>query len=328
MHDALAVYYFPGMWEWSRNVVQPLAHEAFLKAMHADRRAHEAHSPLGADDAGAWEDALRSGSDLLDAYFEWAPTVDGFTPVRVETDFEVDVPDPDQPDRDLTAADGRAFRFRGRVEVLVVDDDDVYWLVDHRLVGPEWTELDLLVLDEAGITACWAWERCFIGMRIAGVLYNELRIDVSAGAGSTVDAAPSDPAPVTRASGHRRMYARPRRVPDPQIAQVETSRFRRTRVPRSRDQLERMRRQLAGEVMEMTDPALALYPHPTRANCGACAYREPCLAMNEGGDAAAILASQFRERGEELEEGRLGGVTWSMNRGAVPPRFGSAPADG
>jgi hypothetical protein len=121
------------------------------------------------------------------------------------------------------------------------------------------------------------------------------------------------------------MYARPRREPDPQIAQVETTRFRRTRVPRSRDQLERMRRQLAGEVIEMTDPALALYPHPTRANCGPCAYRQPCLAMNEGRDAAAILASQFRERGEELEEGRLGGVTWSMNRGAVPPRFGNAP---
>jgi hypothetical protein len=40
-----------------------------------------------------------------------------------------------------------------------------------------------------------------------------------------------------------------------------------------------------------------------------------------GDDPAPILAGSFRARDPEREAGRLGGVTWSMNRGAAPPRF-------
>jgi len=72
----------------------------------------------------------------------------------------------------------------------------------------------------------------------------------------------------------------------------------------------------------MTDDGLALFPHPTRANCSQCDFRAPCIAMNEGADADALLDAGYRERGPDLVEGRLGGVSWSMNRGAAPPRFG------
>ena len=35
VHDALAVYYFPGMWEWNRSIVQSLAHQALdLSLIH------------------------------------------------------------------------------------------------------------------------------------------------------------------------------------------------------------------------------------------------------------------------------------------------------
>jgi hypothetical protein len=47
----------------------------------------------------------------------------------------------------------------------------------------------------------------------------------------------------------------------------------------------------------------------------------PCLAMERGGDVAAVLASAFRDRGlEGVEAGRLGAATWGTGRGAAPPR--------
>jgi hypothetical protein len=39
MHDALDVYYFPGMWEWNRAIVRPLAVAGFEKAMRRQRAA-------------------------------------------------------------------------------------------------------------------------------------------------------------------------------------------------------------------------------------------------------------------------------------------------
>ena len=112
--------------------------------------------------SGAWTCSTR--------YFVWAPEVDRFTPVRVAAEFEVDVPDPVQADVSLRSVDGRPIRFRGRVELLVVDAADAYWIVTHHLRDTTFTERDLLVLDEAAVTACWGWERCFVGMRIAGTV--------------------------------------------------------------------------------------------------------------------------------------------------------------
>src|SRR3954465_11401093 len=89
---ALAVWYFPGMWEWGRAIVRPLAVEAYRRVVAAWPEGH---------------DALASaGERLLDRYFDWAPSVDVFTPVRVETDFDVTIPDPANPRYDLVAADG------------------------------------------------------------------------------------------------------------------------------------------------------------------------------------------------------------------------------
>lgn len=325
VHDALAVYYFPGMWEWDRGIVQPLALEAFSKSMRTQRDARGASGPLEPETEAEWATRVDHGVAMLNEYFDWAPTMDRFTPVRVETDFEIDIPDPTHPDANLTTADGLAVRFRGRIDMIIVDPDDVYWLVDHRFTHDDWTDLDLLMLDEAGVSACWAWEKFFIGMRVAGVIYNELRLPGNADAerspasqkGPAVAPSPGSP------TGHRRMYVQPARAPDPRIDRFGTESSRRTRIPRSRAELDQAGAQLAAEALDMTDSVVALYPHPTRTNCGNCAYRRPCIAINWGQDPSAILAADYRIRGPETEEGRLGGVTWSMNRGAAPPRFGS-----
>jgi hypothetical protein len=341
LRDALAVYYFPGMWEWDRNVVLPLAFQAFSKAITTQREKHEATAPLTPEERENWERQLTYGKELLEQYITWAPTVDRFWPVRVETDFDAQIPDFRNPGHDLVAG-GRAIHYQGRIDMLVVDEHDAYWIVRHRLAPEGFPDLDLLFLDDEQVAACWAWELFYLGMRIAGTIHNEFRLG-----GAPPD--PAEPVRRPRASrawararassraaqvepggpgsttipvpGHRRMYVKAEREPEEVVVEEGGGMFRRTRIPRSRAELDALAERLSMEALDMFDPALACYPTPSVAHCSACRYRPPCLAMNEAADAEAVISAGYIVRPPEVpEEGRLGGVTWSMNRGAAPPR--------
>jgi hypothetical protein len=229
------------MWAWDRAIVRPLVLQA----------------------AGA-------AAPFVERYVDWAAEIDDFEPLRVELDFDARVPDPNG-DGDLASPDGTPVHYQGRAHALVVDDERAHWLLEHRF-GP-WTDPDLLRLDQAAVTAAWAWEATFLNARIHGVLYNELTLD---------------------------------------------GRFRRTRLRLSRGAIAEAGAQLAREAADMLDPGLALYPTPG-SHCLDCPFRAPCMAMQDGHDGEDQLARDFRPRPpEELQEGRLGGATWGMGRGAMP----------
>ena len=316
VRDGLAVYYFPGMWEWDRTVVRPLAFAAFEKTLHRQREGHE----LTVAEDDQWNGALAGGRRILEQYLAWAPAVDRFWPVRVETDFDVQIPDPDSPGADLVAPAGEPVRYGGRVDLLIVDEHDAYWIMRHRLVD-RFSDEDLLALDDELVAACWAWELFYLGMRISGTIHNEIRP-----AGDPPD--PGDPVRLPRAARtfaqaraqHRRMYAQAEDVPSETVTEEGGGMFRRTRIPRHRAALEDLGRRLAAEARDMLDASLPLYPAPAPESCAACHFRAPCLTLNEGGDAEAVLAGAYQPRPPEAPpEGRLGAVTWSMNRGAAPP---------
>jgi hypothetical protein len=69
-----------------------------------------------AEAAGAAD--LAVGEALLRRCFEWAPGVDRFSPVQVESRFEANLPDPAGGDRELVGGDGRPIRYQGRVDLL------------------------------------------------------------------------------------------------------------------------------------------------------------------------------------------------------------------
>ncbi|CAN5865973.1 hypothetical protein BH23ACT8_BH23ACT8_23270 [soil metagenome] len=312
IRDALAVYYFPGMWDWDRATVLPLVLAGFERSMRRQREGRRLTDAENDD----WHGRVRLGEGMLRHYFAWAVTVDRFSPVRVDTDFDVNLSDPADPEWDMRGPDGEPIRYRGRLALLAVDTHDLYWLVEHR-VCDEWAELDDLRLDERGLFACWAWPRFYLGMRIAGTVYTELRTEVP----ERIEAPPAPRRPVAVAQWHRRMYAGGTEEPEG-VLQEGNDWFRRTRIPRTEEELARAGRRLSVEALAMTDPAAAVYPSPEPSRCAVCAYRPPCLAINAGQDPAAALAAGYRVRGEEaVEEGRLGGVTWGMGRGAMPPRF-------
>ena len=333
IRDALAVYYYPGMWDWTRAVVIPLVAQALDTAV-----AREGER-LGPDLPRGFVARAGAARLLLEHYVDWAPTVERLAPVLVEVDFSADVPDPERGDSALFTSHGQHVRYLGRLDLLGVDEHDSYWIVRHRVVR-DWTALDTLVRDEEALAACWAWEQYYIGMEIAGTIHNEMRLPTSAmmdvGSGR-----PAGPRQVTRERGgvpqhegsgggrsipqHRRMYARSAEPVDPERVLRDTATlFRRTWIRRSRSEVTQAGRQLAAEAREMFNPEVTVYPSPSESACRRCPFAAPCMALYEGRntDAEAILESSYRPRPrEELVEGRLGGMTWSTGRGAAPPRF-------
>jgi hypothetical protein len=334
VRDALAVYYFPGMWDWDRGVRLPLVARELERALTRQRQR-------AGDDAGAapWQQALEAGRTLLDRYLKWAPTADRFSPVLVETDFEVNVLDPVRPEAGLVTAAGEAIRYAGRVDLMAVDAHDAYWIVRHRLVDADWPPTEQLVADEEALAACWAWEQFYLGMAITGTIYNELRLappDPRRPAGwpwrglrsRAVSGAPAvrqhEPSGGGRSiPQHRRMYAQaraPRRVAP--VEQHVEGGFRRTWLRRAPADVAAAGRLLGADAAEMTGAGVAVYPVPSAANCPPCPYFEPCRALQAGRDAQPILTSQYRQRPAGLpEEGRLGGRAWGLGRGAAPPKF-------
>jgi len=331
MRDALAVYYFPGMWDWDRGVVIPLVGQALDKAL-ARQRAR-----LGPQLPPALERQARAARQLLAAYVEWAPGIERLAPVLVEVEFAADLADPELTDAALFTPGGEPVNYRGRVDLLGVDEHDAYWIMRHRVVK-EWTPLSTLQRDEEAVAACWAWPQYYIGMEIAGTIHNEMRLPTVASPGAdpaplSVGAARGAAGPVPQHEGsgggrsvpqHRRLDARASEPAEPMAVELDTGPwFRRTWIRRAPPEIAQAGRQLASEARQILDPAVAVFPTPSQHACGNCLFAAPCLALFQGKEteAAAILTSSYRTRTVEAIEGRLGDVTWSTGRGAAPPRF-------
>ncbi|MGH8994310.1 MAG: hypothetical protein ACRDYV_03665 [Acidimicrobiia bacterium] len=292
LRDAMAVYYFPGMWSWSRAIVRPLATAGFVKAMVRQRDAYETAHGLSPEQERDYETTLAAGQALLEDYYDWAPEQDGqLTPLSVEALFDVPVIDPRQPDLGLLTPAGQGVDYRVRVDLAMVDNAGRNWVMDHRLVVGPWREVDLLLLDEQLLNRTWAWEHHFLA-HARGTIHNELRLEGPFEA---------DPDPSTRK----------------RIRQVATPRFRRSTIRRGRPEIDSVGERLAAQVMQMSQPDVVCYPNPSARRCPPCDYRAPCLALQQGQDPGDVLALDYRKRTTpDFEPGRLGSV-W----GFVPHRI-------
>ncbi len=290
VHDALDVYYFPGMWDWNRVIVCPLAIAGFEKSMRRQRDAYTQCRELSAEQAQDWDEHLELGTGILQRYFDWAREIDRFTPVGVRSQFDIALPDPADPDRGLTTPGGRPLQYRVRIDLAVIDDHELYWLVEHRIVtGSQWPDLDQLRLDEQALTRSWAWQLSFLA-KLAGTIYNELRM-------------------ATPCAGRPEMKIRAMPGVGGITTQRSTESFRRTHLPRTELEIDRHGTSVALEMQDMTDPSLRIYPNASWENCSGCAYRPPCLAMSQGTDERQVLEAAYRKRaGEDFELGRLGSV--------------------
>ncbi|HWF30585.1 MAG TPA: hypothetical protein VG327_19850 [Mycobacterium sp.] len=310
LKDALAVYYYPGTWDWQPELRQSLVHKA------AGRTLRE----VGA------ADALPTATAILDAYDAWASTVDDFAPVKIGHDVAGLLPDPRDPERGLTTPDGAAVIYSCRIDLLAVDAADEYWVVRH-LIGDEWQELDALIGDEAAVAACWAWEQEYLGMEISGTIHNQVLLTGPLDR-PVADGAARSRVQQSEASGggraipqHRRLSARTSRSDESGHIEQSTAGFvRRTRIRRSRAEIGAVGALIGAEAIEMCgEPAI----YPTFAvHCQACEFLAPCRAIVEGTDPEPLLTAKFRLRaGDDPRKPRLGQATWGFGRGAAPPHW-------
>lgn len=333
MHYALAVYYFPAMWDWNRSIVRPLALQGFVRSMREQREDYAARHEFTPEQDEEWNGYLELGKSMLEDYFEWASAVDDFDTMRVETDMAVNIPDPWSPGNEMVTPAGEPIRFGARIELLVVDQEDQFWLVDHRLAGRDWADTEQLLLDEELVAQCWACELHYLKVAIAGTVYNELSAHTLL--------RPSGEAQGTWANGHGgSVDSEPARAPrDPQrwseltppsqqrggstngeggeqgrlVYQEGNEFFRRTWIRRGRTELDNAGRHMALLARDMTDPELLVYPSPSQQHCPRCNYRELCIGMNEGSDVDGIVRASYRKRpAGEYRRARIGGGigTW------------------
>jgi hypothetical protein len=311
LKEALGVYYYPGMWDWPRQMTHSLVHRALERSL---------------EEAGDTAD-VNVGAALLDCYDAWASRVDDFAPVKINHDVYAMVPDPRDTDRGLATPDGSAVVYVGSIDLLAVDSADEYWVVRHRMVD-EWQDLEALIRDEEAVAACWAWEQDFMGMRVAGTIHNEVRISgrlemppADGGAGEvTRMVAQHEPSGGGRSiPQHIRESARALRPDDVSRTEQRTAGIlRRTRIRRSRDEIAAVAGLIAAEAIDMTGGP-AVYPTPA-AHCHTCEFNAPCRVMMEGADPEPLLGTRFRRRPVNLRpKPKLGQSTWGFGRGAAPP---------
>jgi hypothetical protein len=382
MHAALAVYYFPGMWDWDRGITLPLVRQGLDRELHRQRERAAAGLP-----ESAWAQPLAAGHELLERYFAWAPGADSFAPILIDADFEVLVLDPVRPEAGLTSG-GQEVRLRGRIDMLAVDEHDAYWLLRHSMLTGDGPAAEQLAADEAAIAAAWAWEQFYPGLEIAGTIHNELRLDAGGDApgasvpGASVPGArvpgqadrpaagrsdadepgrggprggrrpgwlrarrPRSQAAAERQTAvparprvrqnepsgggrsipqHRRLYARATEPAQAdQVVQVSSGEFRRTWIRHSRQAIAAAGLRLSQDAAAMVETGVTTEPNPADASCRPCPFLPPCLAMRAGRDSEFLLRSGYRQRPADIpEEGRLGGASWGMGRGAAAFRRG------
>ncbi|MGH9276934.1 MAG: PD-(D/E)XK nuclease family protein [Acidimicrobiales bacterium] len=290
VRDALAIYYFPGMWDWGRATVRPLVLQELARSLDRQR------ATVAVTEPERWDRARAVGTELLLRYFEWATHVDRFTPLQVSIEAEAGLPQPGDASRALALPDGRGAHFRARIDLVVQDDHEAGWYVRHDVVDGDWPGVEMLMVDDRALAAAWVWEQDFLAP-LAGTMFNELRPT----AGPTPVAA--------RALGRA-------------VVQEGNAWFRRTIVPRERSEHDGMGERLAHEVLDMTAAGMHAYPSPSAPVCAACRYRAPCRAMSDGSAAVDVLTASYRTRPPvDFQEGRLGGV-WGIHTGpatALPP---------
>ena len=326
LRTALAVYYFPAMDDWNRSIVRPLAVEGFRRALREDRAAHEAVAAFDEALTATWDRAWRLGHLLLHRYFAFAAAFDDFDSVLADDDLWVPVPHPDRSGAELGTPDGRPIRYLCRLDQLIADPDDEWWVVDHRLSWGSWTDDRELLQAQRTVRILWALETAYPQIHVAGTVHNELRI---------TDAEAADP-PAVRAddldiaadaeldrrdmtTGARRANLRrspmtpEERIlgaavdrPDEIAHREELDGVRRTWVRRGHGEMHLVGQELGRQARAMTDAKVAVPASPAPDICRRCPFLAPCLVMESGGDAEPMLAARYRRRlPEEFDESGL-----------------------
>lgn len=328
IHAALQVYYDPARWLEDRHVVQAEAIIAFHFSMNEQRDAYLKHVGKDHLDGDMLEEYVRHmemGRGMLHNYFAWAPNNDRFHPVYAEIEFEVPVPCQLefvwQLPEGFKSIDGHLYKlapnavdwwpvvYQGRIDLIVEDEYGELWIWDHKTAGQMREDVIMhLEMDEQTGSYCWAIQEQ-LGVKIAGVLYNELYkgvpeppkmnkvqrkgcwYSVSRSQDTSYEVYLKTVATEDKAAFEQGLYDDILRF----LKAEGNKYFRRTQAHRSQTELQNLGRNICAEAIDMLGDPL-IYPNHSRFRCHRCWFRSPCLALNDGSDVKWILKENYKSR--------------------------------
>lgn len=204
---------------------------------------------------------------------------------------------------------GLPVTYGGRIDAIFEGVDGRYWVVDWKTAAQLAGDRDeFLLIDDQITRYCWAlWN---IGIRIAGFIYHEQKKGF-----------PEEPEPMQRRrlgclysvsrsqNTNYDLYYKTVAENDP--VGLESGAYneflewlkenggvfhQRFIVHRNEAELKAAARNIYLEALEMINPDLPIYPNAGRFGCNTCAFRQPCIGVNQGEDFEYTLETMFDKR--------------------------------
>jgi len=371
-HVGMETFYNPDTWLFDSEVKLQRAIQEFVNECERQKQSALANQNEVDLDYNAEEDyneRIELGRGMLEYYAKVvAPVEDNFTPVKVEIEFMVPIPNVEtgQPyifckcneckekwcsfldDRAaakshqlnaqrepgtfgqvtmqpaqflLTLKDsdwmGLPVCYGGRLDCLVKDKWNNYWIVDWKTASAISSDKEFLDLDDQIGTYVWALRK--LGIDIKGFIYHEQLKNF-----------PQPPKENKRLSGGRRFSVDKNQPTTFDIYLAHVARYDteawgagaydeflnflreegkkfydRREVHKSPEAVANLEYNLSLEALDMLDPNLRVYPQSGRFSCGFCAYRFPCIEKNNGGDYLYTLNSLYERKIHYYKEKRL-----------------------
>jgi hypothetical protein len=321
----MAVYYDPDTWHLLKQPVTALAVQvatvqAFVSTTKEQRKRYEGMQgdmfPELEEDFNA---RLELGKGMLEHYFQWAPTVDNFTPVKAEVEFEVPVfdprfPPPRQPIQ--LFASGLPIVYQGRIDTIVQDPEGHYWNLEHKTTS-KFGDTSHLDLDEQ-ITS-YGWALWSMGIVLKGAIYSEAYkavpvppqqllhqregrwYSVNKQQSTTYDLTVKT---LTQAHEDLERYAEYLEY----LRAQGNPYFRRFQQHRTTAEYQEVGARIGYEAIDMLQGP-HIYANPGRFNCSFCRFREPCIALNKGLDYQFMLDNLYVKREEGTNNSKSHEVT-------------------
>jgi hypothetical protein len=329
-HRAMEAMYNPETWGAPRTLIAQFAEAAFVDECRRQKSAWErATDKYGADDEERDYDKLVAlGRGMISWYVQNHLPVSEFVVVAVEVSFQVPVLDENgvqlrckcdvcwmkykivttDPDYRYNGWNGLPVVYEGRVDAIIRDKWGNHWILDWKTTARMMSEDSDVVLElDDQITGYVFALRKALGLAIRGFKYVELRkafpepptknkVTRLGKSFSVSKQQPTDYDTFVRTVRVEDKAAYDEGLYDDYIEwlQAEGTRFIEVHtVYKTETQLANFHQELIWQAREMTNPDLYLYKSPGRFACGYCAFREPCLDKDQGGDYQYALNTMY-----------------------------------
>lgn len=198
--------------------------------------------------------------------------------------------------------------YAGRLDMLAEDENGNYWIFDWKTAANISDKTDFLYLDDQIGSYVWALRK--IGLNIRGFVYHEqckgfpqppkqnkarrLGCLFSVAKNQDVDyetylaTIQAEDAEAYADGSYDAMLA--------YLLAEGITFYARHQVPKSATEIKSIEYNIGLEALDMLDTNLRIYPSAGRFGCNYCAFKEPCMEKNAGGDYQYALDTLFERR--------------------------------